>query len=337
VLGYIAQPQVGSPLEQVWSEVWWPRRGLGWVAAQRLVAHLPTAQPTNGTNGASETVYGSGAALRKLELPEPVKIFAQALRRLDSPESFLFPSGRDWLDGITWLDDVEGFRAVAEAFRADVQRWTRAAVLPVDELVLTVGNDLFTEPADLALTHHLAVLLAKLHGENQSWRLPDLAGELVHIAQNKRRILGFNEEGGGYAPKPGKVTVATMHAAKGLEWDRVYLLAVNSYSFPSGGDEETYRGERFYVKNSHNLVAEAVEQLNQLAMGTLDDFVPESATRRARREVAAERLRLLYVGITRARRELIITYNTGRRGDKQPTAPALAFEALCRFAQDGFA
>jgi DNA helicase-2/ATP-dependent DNA helicase PcrA len=42
-------------------------------------------------------------------------------------------------------------------------------------------------------------------------------------------------------------------------------------------------------------------------------------------------LRLLYVGITRARRELIITYNTGRDGSKLELRPALALEALQRY------
>ena len=34
-----------------------------------------------------------------------------------------------------------------------------------------------------------------------------------------------------------------------------------------------------------------------------------------------ERLRLLYVAITRAKRELVITYNTGRKGELQPATP----------------
>jgi hypothetical protein len=34
------------------------------------------------------------------------------------------------------------------------------------------------------------------------------------------------------------------------------------------------------------------------------------------------------VGITRARRELIITYNTGRNAERDPNQPALAFQAL---------
>jgi DNA helicase II / ATP-dependent DNA helicase PcrA len=39
-------------------------------------------------------------------------------------------------------------------------------------------------------------------------------------------------------------------------------------------------------------------------------------------------LRLLYVGITRARKELVITWNTGRQGDAQP---ALALAALYNY------
>ena len=45
--------------------------------------------------------------------------------------------------------------------------------------------------------------------------------------------LGFDDVEQGYEATPGKVTIATMHAAKGLEWDRVYLMAVSNYGFPS--------------------------------------------------------------------------------------------------------
>ena len=82
-----------------------------------------------------------------------------------------------------------------------------------------------------------------------------------------------------------------------------------------------------------NLVAEAEEQLRQLNMGSLDDFVPGTATQQARLDVAAERLRLLYVGITRAERELILTYNTGR-SEKDPNEPAMAFQALKAFVDN---
>ncbi len=239
--------------------------------------------------------------------------------------------GDDWLDELGWLDEVEAFRPLVDAFRVDLRRWTAATLLPIDELVLTLGNDIFDEPADLALSHSIAVLLAKRSREQPHLRLPDLARELDDIAQNKGRLLGFNEDALGFEPPAGKITIATMHSAKGLEWDRVYLLSLSNYSFPSGGDDESYRGERWFVRGGLNLVAEASEQLRQLHMGSLDDYAEGDASQAARRDIAAERLRLLYVGITRARRELILLYNTGRFSDSRPNDPALAFSALADY------
>jgi DNA helicase-2/ATP-dependent DNA helicase PcrA len=327
VVNYIAQPQVSTQLERVWREVWWPRLG-----PPQLTRALRAE--AGGTLTPDEELPTPTSALRKQELPAPIAHFAQALRSLHTPETFVFPASRDWLDELSWLDEMEGMRSILHAFRSDLQRWTRAAILPIDELLLTLGAELFTEPADLALTHHLAVMLAKLADERATskdqWRLPELAQELDNIAQNKRRVLSFNENDSGYEARPGKVTVATIHAAKGLEWDRVYLSAVNNFSFPSGSENDKYRSERFWARDHLNLVAEALEQLRQLSMGSLDDYLLGPATQSARLALAAERLRLLYVGITRARQELIVTYNTGRSPENDPNPPALAFEALRR-------
>jgi DNA helicase-2/ATP-dependent DNA helicase PcrA len=127
-----------------------------------------------------------------------------------------------------------------------------------------------------------------------------------------------------------------MHKAKGLEWDRVYLMSVNNYSFPSGQSHDRYVAERWFIRDSLNLEAEALAQLEALAeppaegvesTGSTQPKVREGeATRLARLAYISERLRLLYVGITRARRDLIVTWNTGRRQAEklQPAAPFIA-------------
>ncbi len=97
---------------------------------------------------------------------------------------------------------------------------------------------------------------------------------------------------------------------------------------PVAAKKTEYRAESYYVRDRLNLVAETLEQLDHLAMGTLDEYCEGRATARARLELAAERLRLFYVGITRARRELIVTSNTGRNPDTSPLSPAVAFQAL---------
>ncbi|MCU0496981.1 MAG: hypothetical protein MUF87_06470, partial [Anaerolineae bacterium] len=48
----------------------------------------------------------------------------------------------------------------------------------------------------------------------------------------------------------------------------------------------------------------------------------------ARVDYVSERLRLLYVAITRARRELIVTWNTGRDGLRQPAIPLIALQTF---------
>ncbi len=123
-----------------------------------------------------------------------------------------------------------------------------------------------------------------------------------------------------------------MHKAKGLEWDRVYLMSVNNYDYPSNQDNDRYISERWFIRDGLNLEAEAIAQLDAAVVtDAAPDYQEGVATRQARLDYVRERLRLLYVGITRARRELILTWNTGRRGNATPSLP---FTALWHWWQD---
>ena len=57
------------------------------------------------------------------------------------------------------------------------------------------------------------------------------------------------------------------------------------------------------------------------------------ATEKARLDYAAERIRLFFVGITRAKKELIITWNTGdtHHKNKKNANPSMPFLALSAF------
>jgi DNA helicase-2/ATP-dependent DNA helicase PcrA len=205
-----------------------------------------------------------------------------------------------------------------------------------------MANSLFREPAQLALAHKLSSLLRDVAQTHRSYRLAELVEELAVIARNERRFLGFADQDTGFDPPPGKVTVATMHKAKGLEWDRVYLMSVNNYGFPSGLAHDTYIAERWFLRQGLNLEAEALAQLEALdpSPGSVGQpsagvqrpnaplvLVEGAATRSARLAYISERLRLLYVGITRAKRDLIITWNTGNRPSVK-LQPAIPFIAL---------
>lgn len=256
----------------------------------------------------------------------------KAIRKCARVEDFITPGlGRDWLaddTGVAALIEADpDIGALLTEFRAIVRRWQEAVILPVDQLLLILAQDLFKSAADLAIAHSMAVLLAGYAESHPAARLPEYTEELAVIARNERRFLGVDDADRGFDPEAhkGKVTVATMHAAKGLEWDRVYLLSVNTYDFPSALPGDQYMSEKRFIRDGLNLEAEALAQLVALANNV--PYREGVATQEARVDYAAERLRLLYVGMTRARRELIMTWNTGRQGDQQMAIPFAALQA----------
>ena len=244
-------------------------------------------------------------------------------------ESYVSPRrDRDWLDDLKAGGCSTEVLTELEDFRGTLRRWQGTTALPIDQMILTLSQDLFTAPSDLALAHKLALVLRQAREDHSDWRLPELTNELNLIARNERRFLGFSENDSGFDPShhAGKVVVTTMHKAKGLEWDRVYLVSMNNYDFPSNQPNDRYIAEKWFVRDGLNLEAETLAQLAAARATSEYEFYSEgSATRSARLDYVRERLRLLYVGITRARKELIITWNTGRQGDQ---TQALPFNAL---------
>lgn len=251
---------------------------------------------------------------------------AGLIRKCRTVESYLAPApDQDWLAAAA---ESEGEEVIAElgAFREVIRRWHGAALLPVDQLVLTLSQEIFSAPPDLALAHKLALVLRQVADENPEWDLREIIPSLNEIARNERRFLGFSSDDAGFDPDAyrGIVVVSTVHKAKGLEWDRVYLMSVNNFDYPSDQPHDHFISERWFVRDSLNLEAEALAQLEAAQAGSYQEG---AATRRARLDYVRERLRLFYVGITRARRELIVSWNTGRMGDATPSIPFTAMQA----------
>lgn len=266
-----------------------------------------------------------------------VEAAAKLIRNCPHVETFLWPiPGADWLDSFEWTDENEHLYRLLSEFRLLVRRWQDATILPIDQLILTLAQDLFRDPAELALAHKLALVLKRTALANTDWRLPQLTDELTTVAKNERRFIGFSSDDTGFDPETykGKPVITTMHKAKGLEWDRVYLMSVNNYDFPSTQPYDRYIAEKWFIRDRLDLQAETLAQLDILAHPDQYAWYEEgAATEQARLDYAAERLRLLYVGITRAKTELIVTWNTGRTGEAQAAIPLTALQAYCDTTQ----
>jgi DNA helicase-2/ATP-dependent DNA helicase PcrA len=295
LLAYLADPGSARKLSKAY-EVWrrdWREQGI--------------------VNGEEENRKGDSELLKKV---------SDLLRRMTNVENFIAPhQAEDWL---STLGESEAEHVIAELseFRVNVQRWLNAVTLPIDQLILTLAQDVFSNASDLALSHKLALVLRKAADDHADWRLPELTAELVVIAKNERRFIGFADDDSGFDPERhrGRVVVTTMHKAKGMEWDRVYLMSVNNYDFPSNMPNDRFISEKWFIRSGLNLEAEALAQLTALESNSEYDWYEEgAATMRSRLDYVKERLRLLYVGITRAKRDLIVTWNSGRQGDATPS------------------
>jgi DNA helicase-2/ATP-dependent DNA helicase PcrA len=356
LLSYLADPQSTRKLSkayQVWRRDWREDvslRGLsrnsGEIPKQspssdeeiaspeeRHLAMTPTADMSlRGTKqspneeGDASLRQAQDAALHRTLLA----MTSNLLRKLVDVENFIAPrQDHDWLVTLGESEsDAEAVIQELAEFRTHLQRWLNAVTLPIDQLVLTLAQDVFTEASDLALAHKLALVLRQAADDHADWRLPELTSELAVIAKNERRFIGFSSDDSGFDPERhrGRVVVTTMHKAKGLEWDRVYLMSVNNYDFPSNMPNDRFISEKWFVRNSLNLEAEALAQLKALESKSEYDWYEEgAATMRARLDYVKERLRLLFVGITRAKKDLIVTWNSGRQGD---AIPSLALSEL---------
>jgi DNA helicase-2/ATP-dependent DNA helicase PcrA len=255
----------------------------------------------------------------------------EIIHKINHLEDFIWPAnGKDWLEESGIQDHLpEVFHRLSQ-FRQVIQRWQNSVLLPIDQIVLMLAQDLLTDPGELAVAYKMAVVLGRAQQAHPSWRLPQLSDELVVIAKNERRFLGFSDSDTGFEPEKykGKVVVSTIHKAKGLEWDRVYLMSANNYDFPSGKQGDPYISEKWFIRDFLNIEAEALAQLKAIIPSDRYHWYEEgTATLNARLDYARERLRLFYVGITRAKKELIITWNNGRRGESQPALPLVALSS----------
>jgi DNA helicase II / ATP-dependent DNA helicase PcrA len=322
LLGYLADPQSARKLSKAY-EVW--RRDWREVAAGRVVPS--DSEERIETNAAGE-MGGLDMPLatnaQGYSTTELLGTVTRLLRKLVDVENFIAPqNANDWLAGIGESEAVQVIQELS-AFRVNVQRWLNAVTLPIDQLVLTLAQDVFSEASDLALAHKLALVLRGVADDHPDWRLPELTAELAVIAKNERRFIGFSSDDSGFDPERhrGRAVVTTMHKAKGLEWDRVYLMSVNNYDFPSNMPNDRFISEKWFVRSGLDLAAESLAQLSALESSSEYDWYEEgAATLRSRLDYVKERLRLLYVGITRAKRELIVTWNSGRQGDATPSLP----------------
>ena len=141
------------------------------------------------------------------------------ITRCSRLEDFLWPRpGRNWLVELEKKAIQPEILTELKWIQERINRWQSASILPIDQLILTIAQDIFNHPAELALAYKLALILEHTAQIHPDWHLFEFFEELDSIAKNKRRFPGFSEDDTGFDPDKhkGKVIVATINKAKGL-------------------------------------------------------------------------------------------------------------------------
>ncbi len=207
--------------------------------------------------------------------------------------------------------------AVKDPYLKTLARWLKAARAPWPYVLRLVVQELARDPSETFTGNYVVDQLERtLDQPTSDWRM--VADELALILESG--LNNFPAEVFSFSPQPGTVTVATVHRAKGLEFDEVYLTGLSAYDYPVVAEDHRM-GLRFL--DDLDMQAEAEAELRRFLGGHSALYSP---TEQAFLDLAAERLRLLYVGITRAKRRLTLTVATEKFGKEQK--PSLLFTLL---------
>ncbi len=269
------------------------------------------------------------------EISALVMSTSKLIQDLKYTENYLYPENTDWLEEL----ENEGLNQTSlemlMSFRQAMQRWHAARILPLDQLVLVVAQDLVLDDTELAIIHKISGFIKTLLDNNPHWSEMEVLNELAGISRNSRGFNAFSQKEDGFDPNNyrGKVIVATAHQSKGLEWDKVFLSSANNYDYPGGEPNETYASEKRFIAGGRNLEAELFYDLEALQVESAGGIMMRSYDKQnARDDVARERLRLFYVGITRAKKSLTISWNTGTYNSQRASLP---FQYLSKLVNNG--
>ncbi len=260
------------------------------------------------------------------------------LRSVHRPEVLLFPTQSDDITaalpaGIVSPEDLDHITR----FAAYLRGLFALRPLPIDDMALALGDELFASGSDihegdLAIAYQIATTLRAWRSAQPDWRLPDLVAELGGIATGRRSLPIARPADYGYEPEPGRISLATQHSAKGLEWDAVFLVGIDGFWVP-GGLDAPFLGVHDFLGGDPT--AETNAELRYLMQGDAGLYSGLNPTDSAHVDVISERLRLLYVGITRARRFLQISRSRATRqfNRERDAEPASVMGILYRYLQ----
>lgn len=172
-----------------------------------------------------------------------------------------------------------------------------------EKLVLYIAEKLEFSREEMAISEKVASGIKFLMEGNLRYKLSDLAFELLQPKNSFNYFANLVYELKGYEAKPGVVSIATYHKSKGLEWDNVFLGSITNEDFPAKLNDK-FKDEYIFLKLACRNPSVMIKR--DFASITNKD-ASKDFSKELKCEFIAERARLLYVGITRAKERLFLS------------------------------
>ncbi|MEA5464553.1 ATP-dependent helicase [Leptothoe sp. PORK10 BA2] len=251
------------------------------------------------------------------------------------PEQFLYPGP---------LDPPLTTEAALSARRYGNSLLRARFNLPPYHLIPFLGSTLSYNQSELATADKLAARIAQQTSEDSS--LSTMIGALQEIVSSEQFDAIEAEDAEAKYTRPGQLTIITMHKAKGLDWDAVFLPFLHAKLIP--GEAWVPPQTEFLSPASLPLSLPDVArvQIRAYIHGQIQNHdspeIPDlpTAWHRANDLKKAEEFRLLYVAMTRAKRLLWMSAATqapfawSNPENLQEAEPCPVLPALGRFMRE---
>jgi DNA helicase-2/ATP-dependent DNA helicase PcrA len=206
----------------------------------------------------------------------------------------------------------------------NVRDWLAAVYLSPDALILYIADHLALCREEREIAARMALDIRSRLEQNPALRLDTLLLEMDAVKNTGHKFANIVFERRGYTPKPGVINLVTCHKSKGLEWDMVYVIGTTAVEYPTLLQDKI-RSEIWFLHDyATNPSALAKAELRAVFF---QDVCRDPLTA-AKTDVIGERLRLLYVAITRARESLVLSTHRLTNKYNKKVQPAAAYEAL---------
>jgi DNA helicase-2/ATP-dependent DNA helicase PcrA len=301
-------------------------------------------------------VYDVGEAERQSQIPEEILKLLQFLDRPHSPQ--YLKAALEILEQreLIATQDLNALAAIPERFlyptaletpqkpqvenaKNYCRKLLRARLeLPHYQLIPFLGMTLKYKGSELATVQKLAERINQQTMGNSSLKSTiAVLGEIVSSEKFEPVEEGSEDR---YKEKK-QLTIITMHKAKGLDWDYVFIPFLHKDIIP--GESWIPNAAKFLGDFTFSEVARAqiraVTNYKHLGSQVGKIPEPERAYEQAKRLKIAEEFRLLYVAMTRAKRLLWIAaenmapfrwgmFNDNGRDNLQKKEPSPVFQAL---------